>query len=266
MFTLDLVWKFYASPWSVLDVRIAIFFVGQQKRTDLISPRLDFTWSNPGTRCCPSLIENGILSFEREKIQTHVAVLYFLKKEATHLYGEKLTNIIVTNSKGKRWDLTWSNPGTHCCLSRTPATHKYLISLIFWCFMENTSPWPRAEKYSMSGTSASLMLLHATGGPTWVACHCSSEWHELALTTIICPHMVRLGISRGGECARGNTFSLAISGEENIWKFVFFFCTQTHPSTMMQPRVARINVRTLPARGADLLWHIPSLNQIRNID
>ena len=66
--------------------------------------------------------------------------------------------------------------------------HIYLISLIFWCFMENTSPWPRAEKYSMSGTSASLMLLHATGGPTWVACHCSSEWHELALTTIICPH------------------------------------------------------------------------------
>ena len=128
MFTLALVWKFYASPWSVLDVRIAIFFVGQQKRTDLISPRLDFTWGNPGTRCCPSLIENGILSFEREKIQTHVAVLYFLKKEATHLYGEKLTNIIVTNSKGKRWDLTWSNPGTHCCLSRTPATHISYIS------------------------------------------------------------------------------------------------------------------------------------------
>ena len=130
MFTLALVWKFYASPWSVLDVRIAIFFVGQQKRTDLISPRLDFTWSNPGTRCCPSLIENGILSFEREKIQTHVAALYFLKKEATHLYGEQLTNIIVTNSKGKRWDLTWSNPGTHCCLSRTPATHISYISHI----------------------------------------------------------------------------------------------------------------------------------------
>ena len=78
--------------------------------------------------------------------------------------------------------------------------------------------------------------------------------------------MVRLGISRGGECARGNTFSLAIAGGENIWKTNFFFCTQTHPSTMMQPRVARINVRTLPARGADLLSHIPSLNQIRNID
>ena len=38
-----------------------------------------------------------------------------------------------------------------------------------------------------------------------------------------------------------------------IWLSELENLVTTHPSTIMQPRVARMKVRTLPARGADLL-------------